>query len=77
MASHEISMESNSVQETEEVQMENPSKQQLKKQRITPTKIVIGVAIFCILALVSYQVWTIAFPSNTESKMDMTHSKIK
>lgn len=56
--------------------MEQTSKQQLKKQVITPTRVLIAVAIFCILALGSYKMYTIAFPTNTESKMDQTHSKI-
>jgi cytoskeletal protein RodZ len=72
----EIFSEQNSIQEQDEIPMEMPTKQQLKKQVITPTRVLIAVAILCILALGSYKVYTIAFPATTESKMDLTHSKI-
>lgn len=40
-------------------------KQLEKKSMITPTKVLIGVAIFLILAMASYKVYTTAFPSKT------------
>jgi cytoskeletal protein RodZ len=49
-------------------------KQIEKKQLITPAKVIIGVAIFCILAMASYKVYTIAFPSQADSKMNQIHS---
>lgn len=52
------------------------SKQQEKKQMITPAKVLIGAAIFCILAMASYKVYTITFPSPSESKLEQSHGKI-
>jgi thiol:disulfide interchange protein len=52
------------------------TKQQEKKQLITPAKVLIGVAIFCVLAMASYKVYTITFPSATESKLEQSHGKI-
>lgn len=43
----------------------NRPKQLDKKSMISPTKVLIGVAIFLILAMASYKVYTTAFPSKT------------
>jgi hypothetical protein len=43
--------------------MTSQPKQLEKKQFITPTKVIIGVAILCILAMASYKVYTITFPA--------------
>jgi septal ring-binding cell division protein DamX len=56
--------------------MTSQPKQMEKKQFITPTKVIIGVAILCILAMASYKVYTIAFPAPSENKMAQSHSKI-
>lgn len=69
-----MSLDANTLSERDEMPMIHKSKQTEKKQLITPAKVLIGVAIFCILAMASYKVYTIAFPSPTESKMNQVHS---
>lgn len=71
-----MSLGSNSLSEREEMPMTHQRKQQEKKQLITPAKVLIGVAILCILAMASYKVYTIAFPSQSESKIIQSHGKI-
>ena len=71
-----MSFDSNTVSERDEMPMNHQPKQQEKKQFITPTKVVIGVAILCILAMASYKVYTITFPAPSENKMTQSHSKI-
>ncbi len=71
-----MSLGSNSLSEREEMPVAQPAKQQEKRQLITPTKVLIGVAIFCILAMASYKVYTITFPSPSESKIVQSHGKM-
>lgn len=76
MGRHEMSLGTGTLSEREEMPMVHQRKQQEKKQLITPAKVLIGVAIFCILAMASYKVYTIAFPSPSESKIIQSHGKI-
>ena len=63
-------MDSNSLSQTYEAPVTQRSKQQLQIFFITPTKVIVGVAILCILAIASYQLYTIAFPAPSSSKID-------
>lgn len=72
MHHQEPSLDANTLSERDEMPM--IQKQTEKKQLITPAKVLIGVAIFCILAMASYKVYTISFPSPADSKMSQVHS---
>ena len=76
MARHEMSLGSSTLSEREEMPMAQSPKQQEKKQLITPAKVLIGVAIFCIIAMASYKVYTITFPAPEESKLIQSHGKM-
>jgi|JI6StandDraft_1071083.scaffolds.fasta_scaffold170516_2 cytoskeletal protein RodZ len=77
MGRHEMSLGSSTLSEREEeMPMAEPIKQQEKRQLITPTRVLIGVAIFCILAMASYKVYTITFPAPSESKIIQSHGKM-
>lgn len=77
MGRHEMSLGSSTLSEREEeMPMAEPIKQQEKRQLITPTRVLIAVAIFCILAMASYKVYTITFPAPSESKIIQSHGKM-
>lgn len=71
-----MSLGSSSLSEREEMPIAQSPKQQEKKQLITPARVLIGVAIFCIIAMASYKVYTITFPAPEESKLIQSHGKM-
>ena len=69
---HEMSLGSDALSEREEVHF---AKQVEKKKMITPYKILIGVAIFCIVAMLSYKLYTLAYAGAAASKISASHGK--
>lgn len=72
MNQHELSMASNALSEREEVGF---TKQVEKKKMLTPYKILIGLAIFCVIAMVSYKLYTLAYAGAAANKILNSHSK--
>ena len=69
--SEEESVQSASFQHNDEVPLQ---KNQEKKQLLTPYRIIIGIAIFLILVMASYKVYTLA-ASQTVDQINDAHSK--
>ena len=69
---HEVSMGSEALSEREEVHF---AKQVEKKKMLTPYKILIGLAIFCVIAMVSYKLYTLAYAGAAANKILNSHSK--
>ena len=65
-------MGSEALSEREEVHF---AKQVEKKKMITPFKILIGVAIFCIVAMFSYKLYSLAYVGAAASKISSSHGK--
>lgn len=54
-------MDQETMHEVDEVPAVNENKQQVKKRIFTPTRILLGVAIFCILTFGAYRLCSSAF----------------
>lgn len=72
MNQHEMSLGSNALSERDEVSF---TKQVEKKKMLTPYKILIGLAIFCVVAMVSYKLYTLAYAGAAANKILNSHSK--
>lgn len=72
--SHEMSMESPSMQEVEP-QLHSSQKTQIKSSRFSAYKIVIGVALLFIVALVGYKLLSLAYAGSAVSQINGSHSK--
>lgn len=72
----EIPTEHTTYEDIEQSQQPQLQKQQLKKNKITLTKVLIGIAILLVFAMVSYKVYTMAFPSKSESIMGQQYGKM-
>lgn len=69
---HDMSIGSQDLTEREEVPL---AKQVEKKKMITPYKILIGLAVFCVFAMVSYKLYSLAYAGAAVSKITNSHSK--
>lgn len=58
-----------------EIMSELRPKQIEKKKLLTPTKMLIGFVGLFIFVLLSYKAYTLAFPSQTDSKLSQMHGK--
>lgn len=67
-----MSLGSNSLSERDEVSL---IKQVEKKKMLTPYKILIGLAIFCVVAMLSYKLYTLAYAGAAANKILNSHSK--
>ena len=67
-----MSLGSNALSERDEVSF---TKQVEKKRMLTPYKILIGLAIFCVVAMVSYKLFTLAYAGAAANKITNSHSK--
>ena len=72
MNQHEMSLGSNALSERDEVTF---TKQIEKKKMLTPYKILIGLAIFCVIAMLSYKLYTLAYAGAAANKILNSHSK--
>lgn len=68
---HEISIESHNFEEEPQI---NHSKNSVKSNKFSTYKIILGVSLLLILALVGYKLYTIAF-AETVNQIDDVHRK--